>query len=158
MENKHIAIVRIHGRTGLKKKIKDTLNMLRLYKKNTCIIVPNTKEYVGMIYKVKEYVTWGEVNEKSLKLLLEKRGRLARKKILTDEYVKDKLKLDLDGFVKEIIANKKKLSDLPGLKRFFKLSPPRGGFERGGVKKQFAQGGVLGYRKDKINDLIGKMI
>lgn len=42
-------------------------------------------------------------------------------------------------------------------KRTFRLSPPRGGFERGGIKKTFKQGGVLGLREN-IGSLILKMI
>jgi len=158
MENKLIAIVRIHGRTGLKKGIKDTLKMVRLYKKNNCVVVQNSQDMIGMINKIKEYATWGEINEEILKLLLIKRAKLARKKALTEEYIKGKLKISLDEFIKKIMDFELTLKELPGLKLFFKLSPPKGGFERGGVKKQFALGGVLGYRKEKINDLLKKMI
>ena len=158
MNNKLIAVIRIHGKTGLKKGIKDTFSMMRLYKKNNCIIIPNSPDMVGMINKVKEYVTWGEINEETIKILLSKRAKLARKKSLTEKYLNEKLKLSLDEFTKKILAFELSLRDLPGLKLFFKLSPPKGGFERGGVKKQFASGGVLGYRKDKINELLKKMI
>ncbi|MBN2459408.1 uL30 family ribosomal protein [Candidatus Woesearchaeota archaeon] len=44
------------------------------------------------------------------------------------------------------------------LKKFFCLHPPRGGFERKGIKKPFIKGGALGYRGDKINALIKKML
>ncbi len=43
-------------------------------------------------------------------------------------------------------------------KKFFSLSPPRGGFERNGIKKPFNMGGALGYRGNKMNDLLKKMI
>jgi large subunit ribosomal protein L30 len=43
------------------------------------------------------------------------------------------------------------------LNTFF-LAPPKGGFERKGIKKSFSVGGALGDRKDKINDLIKKML
>lgn len=46
----------------------------------------------------------------------------------------------------------------PSAKKFFSLHPPRGGFERKGIKKPFNLKGALGYRKEKINDLIKKMI
>lgn len=44
------------------------------------------------------------------------------------------------------------------LKKFFSLHPPRGGFERKGIKNPFSKGGALGYRGDKINELIKKML
>lgn len=43
-------------------------------------------------------------------------------------------------------------------KIIFRLNPPRGGFERKGIKTPFSLGGALGNRRDKINDLIKKMI
>lgn len=46
----------------------------------------------------------------------------------------------------------------PSAKKFFSLHPPRGGFERKGIKKPFNLKGALGYRGDKINVLIKKMI
>ncbi len=46
----------------------------------------------------------------------------------------------------------------PSAKKFFSLHPPRGGFERKGIKKPFKLKGALGFRGDKINDLIKKMI
>lgn len=138
--------------------MKDTFKMLRLYKKNTCTIIPNTEDYIGMLKKIKDYATWGELNQETLKLLLEKRGKLPGNKSLTEDYLKQKLKLDFDSFIKEIFAFKKKLKDLPGLKLFFRLSPPKKGFERKGIKTPFSLGGVLGYRKEKINDLIQRMV
>jgi large subunit ribosomal protein L30 len=42
--------------------------------------------------------------------------------------------------------------------KVFRLSPPRGGFERKGIKTPFTMGGALGNRKEKINDLIKRMI
>jgi large subunit ribosomal protein L30 len=41
---------------------------------------------------------------------------------------------------------------------YFRLNPPRGGYGRKGIKKGFSEGGALGYRGEKINDLIKKMV
>jgi large subunit ribosomal protein L30 len=38
------------------------------------------------------------------------------------------------------------------------LNPPKGGFERKGIKKSFTKGGALGNRGDNINKLITRMI
>jgi large subunit ribosomal protein L30 len=40
----------------------------------------------------------------------------------------------------------------------FFLHPPRGGYERKGIKFAYAQGGALGNRHEKINDLIKRML
>jgi large subunit ribosomal protein L30 len=40
----------------------------------------------------------------------------------------------------------------------FKLSPPRKGYGRKGIKKAYSISGALGNRKDDINELIQRMI
>jgi len=153
-----IGVVRIRGSMGVRKEIKDTMKMLRLHNKNHCIVIDNRPNYVGMLRKVKDYVTWGEIEEKTFKELLSKRGKLVGKKDLTEDYLKEKTKLSIDEFVKEFFNFKKKFKDVPGLKPFFKLKPPKKGFERKGIKTPFSMGGALGYRKESINDLILRMI
>jgi len=139
---KNLAIIRIRGITGIKKGIKDTLNMLYLYHNNYCVVVND--KLLGMIKKVKDYVTWGEIDDETYKLLVEKRGEEFKGRE-TDSKKKIKYK-------KFIIVNNKKY------KKYFRLNPPRGGFERKGIKVPFSIGGALGYRKEKINDLIKKMV
>tara|TARA_Y100000310_G_scaffold344294_1_gene456259 strand:+ start:3154 stop:3627 length:474 start_codon:yes stop_codon:yes gene_type:complete len=156
--NKRIAIVRIRGNIKLRGEVADTLKMLRLYKQNGCVVIPNKPTYLGMINKAKDYITWGEIDEGTFRELLEKRGKVMGNKPLTPEYLKDKLKVDFDGFVKDYFGFKKELKDIPGFKCFFKLTPPAKGFGRKGIKKPFSMGGALGYRKDMINDLIKRMI
>ena len=46
----------------------------------------------------------------------------------------------------------------PTAKKFYSLHPPRGGFEIKGIKKPFHLKGALGNRKEKMNDLIKKML
>jgi large subunit ribosomal protein L30 len=43
-------------------------------------------------------------------------------------------------------------------KKFFRLNSPRKGFGRKGIKNPFARGGALGYRGEKMNDLIRRML
>lgn len=153
-----VAILQVRGLIRVSNKVRDTLRMLNLSNKNHCAIVDNSPVFVGMIKKVKDYITWGEVDSEIIKLLLEKRGKLPGNQPLSEKYVKDKLNLTYEQFVKELVDGKKKFKDIPGLKPYFRLHPPRGGYEKGGIKTPFSMGGVLGYRKDKINELIRKMI
>lgn len=41
---------------------------------------------------------------------------------------------------------------------YFLLQPPKGGFEKKGIKNTYGHGGVLGFRDEKINDLIKRMV
>jgi len=42
--------------------------------------------------------------------------------------------------------------------KIFRLSPPRKGYGRKGIKMPFSLGGATGDRKEKINDLLTRMI
>lgn len=153
-----IAIVRVHGPSKLRHDVVKTFELLRLYRKNSCVVIPGNVSYLGMLARIKDFATWGEVSHEVFKKMLEKRGKLPGNKKLTEAYLKEKTGLGFDAFVKEYFDGKKELKDVPGLKPFFKLSPPVKGFERKGIKKPFSQGGVVGYRKDMINALLERML
>jgi large subunit ribosomal protein L30 len=59
---------------------------------------------------------------------------------------------ELDSSLLDEIKSKK------GESKIYRLSPPKGGFERKGIKQPFSVGGVLGYRGEAINALIRKML
>ncbi|MCX6706704.1 MAG: uL30 family ribosomal protein [Candidatus Woesearchaeota archaeon] len=68
---------------------------------------------------------------------------------------------EIDGPTLKMLIEKraeKSPRDPKKTKPFFRLSPPRKGFGRRGLKGSFKQGGALGYRGDKINDLITRML
>lgn len=158
MKNKKIAVIRIRGLIVTNRNIENTFKKLRLFRKNSCVVIDNRKDYTGMLKKVKDYSTWGEIDQDTFKQLLLKRGRLYGNKPLTQDYIKEKTNTDIDTFVKDFFEFKKELKDLPGLKNFFRLGMPKNGFERKGIKVPYSLGGALGYRKDNINDLVKRMI
>ncbi|AIJ06234.1 50S ribosomal protein L30P [Methanocaldococcus bathoardescens] len=151
------AVIRIRGRIGVRRDIADTLKMLRLHKVNHCVIVPETDTFKGMLQKVKDYVTWGEIDKDTLVKLILKRGRLPGNKRVSPEIIKELTGMDVEELAEKIIKGEIKLKETP-LKPVFRLHPPRRGFERGGIKKPFSVGGALGYRGEKINELLEKMM
>ena len=69
------AVIRIHGQVGLRRDIIETLDRLRLRKKFACVVFENpSKEQMGMIVKVKDFVAFGEINDETYKKLVKKRG------------------------------------------------------------------------------------
>jgi large subunit ribosomal protein L30 len=117
-QGKQLAVVLVRGLQSSAQEVKDTLKMLNILRRNVCVIIPATPSFIGMINKVRNYITYGEVSEETVKLLKEKKG---------------------DG-------------------SHFNLNSPRKGYGRKGVKVNFAQGGALGYRGEKMNDLLRRMI
>lgn len=69
-----IAIVRVRGNVKVMRVFIDTMRMLNIDKKNHCAVVEITPSIMGMIKKVKDFITWGEVSDDTLNLL-EKRKK-----------------------------------------------------------------------------------
>ena len=107
-----IAVIRIRGSFGVRKEIKDTMNLMRLHNKNHCVVINNLPNYIGMLKKIKDYVTWGEIDEKTFRELLLKRGRITGNKGLTESYIKEKAKLSVDELIMEFFSFKKELKEL----------------------------------------------
>ena len=111
-------------------------------KKYTCVVLEGKKEQLGMIKKVKDFTAFGEINDKTLEKLVEKRGQSIDKN----------KKVDSKKIVEELKKGKK-YKEL-NLKPFFRLHPPRKGIKS---KLHFPKG-VLGDNKEKINDLVERML
>lgn len=68
------AVVRIRGTTNISKDKEDTLKMLNLSIVNSCVIVSDTPQYLGMMRKVKDYVAFGPVKKETIDEIVKKRG------------------------------------------------------------------------------------
>ena len=136
-------LIRITGCVDKDRDVAETLDRLRLKRKYACSIVDDDKKEIkGMIQKVRNFIAYGDVDEKTLIELIEKRGQLLDKT----------KKLDAGKIAKEIMKNKS-MKDLE-IKPFFRLHPARGGINS---KSHFPKG-VLGNHKEKINDLVKRML
>lgn len=149
------AVIRIRGSVGVRKEIEDTLKMLRLKAVNNCVVVPETPDYKGMIEKVKDFVTWGEIDFETFVEMLRKRGRLEGDRKLTEENVKELGFNSIEEMAKIIFEGKKKMKEIKKLKPFFRLTPPSKGFNS--IKEYYPKGD-LGYRGEEINKLLKRMI
>ena len=152
--------IRIRGAPGMRRKILDTLKMLRMHKVNHGVLIWAEKSYRGMLNKCKDYITFGEIDEKTLIRLLRVRGRVEGNKPLTDEHVKNLTEYEnISEFAKALLDGKVQYreKDVYKLKPVFRLHPPRKG-HRGSIKKHYGEGGALGNVGPNINNLIHKMV
>lgn len=151
-----IAAIRVRGTTGIKKDIADTLMMLRLNQINHAVLIDENPSYTGMLQKGKDYITWGEIDAETLAKVIAKRGRLAGDVKITEEYLKENTEYSsVEELAKAVVESKATLEDA-GIKPVFRLHPPRKGYKS--TKKTYNEGGSLGYRGEKIGELIVKMI
>ena len=64
--------------------------------------------------------------------------------------------VDLDKVASTISQNQLYLSKIPGIKPWFALSPPKGGFRKKS-KRSYSQNGILGENKELIS-LVKRMM
>ena len=149
-------VIRVRGTTGVIQNIADTLDMLRLNRISHAVLVEENPSFEGMLQKSKDYITWGEVDTETLAKLIAKRGRLPGNNKVTDEYVAENTDYNnIEELSEALIKSEVKLVDV-GIKPVFRLHPPRKGYED--IRLSVNEGGSLGYRGEKINDLAVRML
>jgi large subunit ribosomal protein L30 len=131
--------------------------MLRLARTNNAVLVDDRPAFMGMLKRARNYVTWGEASKETVALLLQKRGRLAGGKKLTDEYAQKIGYKSLDELAEAVASRKVEYRKLLGVQPVFKLHPPTKGF-KGKTKKSYGAGGEAGYRGERINELVRRMV
>lgn len=152
------AIIRVRGPVKVNEDIEYTMKLLHLTRANHCVIYKEDEKIKGMLHKIRNMTTYGEIDKETLKKMLLKRGFVYDEKgklLKFKAHFSDEKKVD--KIIDDLLNNKAKLSDL-GIKPVFRLRPPKKGYDRKGIKKTFNEGGVLGYRGSDINRLLSKMI
>ncbi len=142
-----IIAIRIKGLVDTEPKPKATLERLRLRKKFSAVLLTENNEILGMLKRVQSYVSYGKISKELVKELITKRGLLKGNKPVDKKNISDKL-------IDEVYEGKKKISD-EGIKPFFRLHPPVGGFKKG-TRLSYPQG-ILGNNKE-IEKLLVRMI
>lgn len=137
-----IIVIRISGLVEIPDNIQEALFRMRLRRKYSAILLRPTPENLALLKKTRNFVAYGDINRETLIELIKKRA-----------FSLDKKKIDAEKVVEQL--EKKDLESI-GIKPFFRLHPPRGGIN---TKLHFPiRDGVLGDNKDKINDLIRRML
>jgi large subunit ribosomal protein L30 len=148
-------VVRIKGTVNIPRWAQTTLDGLNLDRRFRATIVPESNEYLGMLRTVKEEVAWTKADAGIVKELLERRGRKAGYKPITKSDIPKEYK-SFDDLATAIADNKVAMNKLEGIKPWFALSPPKGGFKRK-TKTQYAQDGILGEDGELV-EIVKRML
>ena len=147
--NNLILVIRIDGEVKVKPDVRYTLDIMRLRRKYSSILIDSKNVSVmGMLSKVKYSVAYGEIERDTLVKLLNARAQMAS----SDSKKSNNAKPNYESIAEELISGKK-LDEL-GFKPFFRLHPPRKGINS---KLQYPKG-VLGNNKKDINKLVERML
>jgi large subunit ribosomal protein L30 len=148
-------VIRVRGTIHARHDIVETLEHLHLTRPNHATVIPERKDYKGMLSSVQGYVTWGEAEPETVTELLEKRGVTTEGESLAGVNLAEVTGIDNMGdLTRQVLSNG--LPRAEGVRPLFRLKAPKGGWRS--TKKPFALGGALGYRGRDINALARRMI
>ncbi|MCL5667799.1 MAG: 50S ribosomal protein L30 [Candidatus Thermoplasmatota archaeon] len=152
-----LAVIRIRGETGISPDAQKTTELLRLHKINHLVVVEDNSISRGMINRVENYVTWGEIDKDTLTVLLKEKALFKGRKKIEEGSLKESTGYDTYGSMADALMNGNvKYKDIKDIVPVIRLNPPYKGYEA--IRKHFKKGGSAGYRGAEINKLIRRMI
>ena len=152
--------VRLLGPFGAPIHIESALRTLRLNRKFRAVLLEKNGSMLGVLRKVKDYVTWGEVKSNDIATLLRERGELSNGMAFNDKFVKENLGQEtIEELGLAIARGQISLKALweNGVVPVFRLHPPSRGFHMS-IKRPFGSRGELGYRGTAISQLAARMM
>jgi len=149
-------VVRIKGQADVPYWANTTLNLLKLEKKYRATILPIKENTAGMLKKIQHYISWQEIDTKTTKELLDKKGRRTGYKKITAEDISKAGFKTIDDLASSLSEGKTSMTKIKPLKPWFALSPPKHGFKRS-TKHLYGQKGILGYNKE-LSTLVKRMM
>jgi len=153
-----LLVVNLHGLINVPRGTRETLIQLGIGKRFAAAVVGDDPVSKGSVHLCKDYVAWAPLDSELLTSLLKSRGRVSNSRSLDEEQLKAlgfKTYADLAQSIMKGETSST-LSSVKGLKPFFGLSPPKGGFKRSS-RRQFREGGILG-ENPTLAEIVRRMI
>ena len=75
-------VVRMKGTVNVPRWANLTLESLHLDKKFRATIIPENEQSLGMLRKIKEWVSWSSVDDAFIKEFIEKKGRISASRLV----------------------------------------------------------------------------
>ena len=152
-----LLVVNLHGLINVPRGTRETLIQLGIGKRFAAAVVGDDPVSKGSVHLCKDYVAWAPIDADLLAEMLKSRGKVSNSKVLDDEALKamgfkthaDLAQAIIKGETTDRLSSK-------GLKPFFGLSPPKGGFKRSS-RRQFREGGILGDNP-QLAEIVRRML
>ena len=149
-------VVRIKGQADVPYWASHTMAIMKLERKYRATILPAKDNTLGMLNKVKHYVSWTRIDAGLAHELLEKKARKSGYRKVTADDIAGLGFESMQHMADALTSGSASLSKLKPLKPWFALSPPRHGFRRS-TKRLAGQKGILGNNRD-LGDIVRRMM
>ncbi|MBO3802616.1 MAG: uL30 family ribosomal protein [Candidatus Brockarchaeota archaeon] len=154
-EGKLLAVVRVRSGINRDRRTIETLESLGLNRPQTAVLLRASPQLEGQLAVIRNVAFWGPIDKGTLVRLLEKRGRTVGGRRVSDEYLKRCSGYSsIEDLSEALLLGKAKLSEIKGLKRFFRLSPGPGARRKGSG----APRALLGDLGPRANEALARMI
>lgn len=142
-----LLVVNMRGTVNVPTPVKRTLQQLKILRRYSATLVPDSESYLGMLRSASPYLSWSKIDQDFIIKLIESRGRKVGWKAIEKSDFKSFGYRGIRTLAKDLAQGKVKLSDMKGLKPFFRLNPPKGGFKHS-TRRMFRDHGILGENPD----------
>jgi len=139
-----LLVVNLRGMVNTRAPVRKALEQLHLVRRFNATIVPNNKDYIGMLRLCKEHVAWSKADSQLIEKLMKSKAEVSDGRKAKEGELSFKGKSSAFSEIANSLASgDSRLDGSQGFRQFFRLNSPRGGFKRS-IRRQYPAGGILG--------------
>ena len=151
-----LLVLNLHGAINSSGPVRKALEELKVVRRFSASVVPGDSSTLGTLKLCKDHVAWTPIDTDLLAALLKKRGMVSTTKVLDSAVLKKMGYRDHEDLAAKMVEKEMRLSAVKGLRPFFRLAPPRGGFKRS-MRRASSEQGLLGSNP-KLSELVRRML
>jgi len=146
----------LHGQINVPRGRRAALRELQIDRRFSATVVRDDQSTLGLLDLCRDYVAWAPVKKDLLSALLKSRAKVSERRRLDREALRALGFKGPDELAAKMLEGEIRLSSIKGVRPFFNLSPPIGGFKLS-TRRKYGEGGVLGLNP-KLPALVRRMI
>jgi len=148
--------VNLHGLINVPNDARSSLRELQIYKRFSATVLKDDPSTLGLLDRCRDYVAWTPIKKELLTSLLKSRARVSERRRLDKTAFKEIGYKGPEELASKMLEGELRLSSVRGVRPFFNLAPPRGGF-KASTRRKYAEGGVLGMNP-RLLELVKRMM
>ena len=153
---KLLLVVNLHGAINSSSGVRKAMTEMKVVRKFSASVVTDDVTTTGMLRLCKGYLAWAPADSELIALLLKKRGMVSESRTLDSASVKALGYKDHEEMAEKMFKAGVRLSAVTGIRPFFRLAPPRGGFKMS-TRRQFRERGTLGANPT-LPEIVRRMV
>jgi large subunit ribosomal protein L30 len=151
-----ILVVNVHGAINSSAPVRKALEELKVVRKFSATVVTDDGPTMGMLKLCKDHTAWSPVDKDFLASLLKKRGMVSSARTLDGAALKELGFKKHEELAAKMVKEDLRLSAVSGIRPFFRLAPPKGGFKQS-MRRQYTERGMLGSNP-KLLEIVERMV